>query len=170
MGVKGRGANSIVNQSPIGKEVKQTLHNEIIQILGIWLKKHNRNAEVFNCSIVAKNLSTINMSGEIPDVIGWNYWSSTLIEVKTSRTDFLKDSKKSFRINMKTGMGNFRYYCCPTGLIKESELPEKWGLLYLNDKNKIDIIKVAEHQEADMNCERHLLLSIIRRTKDLKFL
>jgi hypothetical protein len=34
-------------------------------------------------------------------------------------------------------------------LIKKSELPENWGLLYLNKENKIEVIKVAEIQEAN---------------------
>jgi len=49
------------------------------------------------------------------------------------------------------------------GLIKENEIPEKWGLLYLNDKNKIEIIKVAEIQRANMIAECNILISLIRR-------
>lgn len=29
----------------------------------------------------------------------------------------------------KNRVGNYRYYLCPTGVIKEEELPENWGLL-----------------------------------------
>ncbi len=26
-------------------------------------------------------------------------------------------------------LGNYRYYLCPEGVIDESEIPDKWGLL-----------------------------------------
>ena len=66
---------------------------------------------------------------------------------------------------MEKGVGQHRYYCCPSGLIKESELPENWGLLYLNEKNKIEIIKVAEIQKSNLKAERNILISLIRRAK-----
>jgi len=49
--------------------------------------------------------------------------------VKVGRSDFLADAKKPFRQISKEGIGEFRYYCCPTGPIRETELPDKWGLL-----------------------------------------
>ncbi|MHB9140930.1 MAG: hypothetical protein ACYC25_03540 [Paludibacter sp.] len=52
--------------------------------------------------------------------------------MKAGRGDFLADSKKLFRQISKEGIGEFRYYCYPTGLIRETKLPDKWGLLYLN--------------------------------------
>ena len=88
-----------------------------------------------------------------------------MIEVKVGRGDFLRDKKKSFRINPQEGVGEFRYYLCPTGLIKGVELPENWGLLYYNEKGKIEVIKVAERQHANLLAERTMLLSMIRRLK-----
>lgn len=69
-----------------------------------------------------------SMAREIPDVIGFNSWESVLIECKASRADFLQDKKKPHR---DKGMGNWRFYCCPKGLIRPDELPEKWGLIYV---------------------------------------
>ncbi len=144
------------------KEV--SLHRELTQLAVKWLKRHTANVTVPNCPYIAGEVVTTTITGETPDVIGWCYWTSVLIEVKVGRGDFLADAKKSFRKISKDGMGEFRYYCCPAGLIKETELPNKWGLLYLNEKNKIDIIKVAERQEANLICERTILLSMLRRT------
>jgi hypothetical protein len=140
-------------------------HKELIEIASKWLKKHTNNAQIPNCPYITKDLMTNTDTGEIPDVIGWNYWTSVLIEVKVSRQDFLKDQNKKFRSIPELGMGEFRYYCCPEGLIKEDELPEGWGLLYLNNKNKIDTIKVGNRKDSNLMCERTMLLSLIRRNK-----
>lgn len=57
--------------------------------------------------------------------------NSFMIETKISRSDFLADFKKAHR--QEGGLiGNYRYYACPEGLISVDELPEKWGLIYVN--------------------------------------
>ena len=136
-------------------------HDELSLIVAKWLKKHSKNILIPNCATIALDIKTLEQ--EKPDVIGWNGCSSTMIEVKVARGDFLQDFKKPFRKYPKIGVGQYRYYCCPNGLINESELPENWGLLYLNNKNKIEIIKVAEIQKANMIAERNILISLIRR-------
>ena len=42
--------------------------------------------------------------GECPDVYGFAF--TQLIEVKVSRSDFLSDKKKEWRINPEIGLGN----------------------------------------------------------------
>lgn len=66
---------------------------------------------------------------EIADAIGFRYDDSVLIEVKTSRNDFLADRKKAFRMEPSNGMGVYRYYMAPERLIGIDKLPEKWGLI-----------------------------------------
>jgi hypothetical protein len=46
------------------------IHKEITKRAAKWLKKHSGNAIVPNCSIVAEDLTTATVTGEIPDVIG----------------------------------------------------------------------------------------------------
>lgn len=140
-------------------------HKEIIKRASKWLKKHQQNAVIPNCSLVVEDLVTANSMGEIPDLIGWCSWTSVMIEVKVSRNDFLKDKKKPFRKFANMGMGENKYYLCPTGLIQEKDLPENWGLLYIDDKAKITIEKIAERHEANLQSERTVLLSLLRRTK-----
>lgn len=90
-----------------------------------------------SCGIAFKELVTANNTGEIPDVIGFGSSGlSVLIECKASRSDFLCDKKKPFRRNPETGMGSHRFYCCPKGMIKVEELPESWGLIYVDEKGK----------------------------------
>jgi len=139
-------------------------HNDLVKKVAKWLKRHQGNCIVPNCSTVAAELSALPETGEIPDVIGWSNWISVLIEVKMSRADFIADSKKEFRKHPKLGIGELRLYCCPTGLIKVEDLPENWGLLYCDDSGKIDIIKKAFPQTCNMRSERSLLLSMNRRS------
>lgn len=159
MGVIGKRNNNEVIE--INRTRDSSKHKELCAIAGKWLKKHNQNVLIPNCPTVAVELVTIE--NETPDVIGWSSGSSVMIEVKVGRGDFLSDYKKPFRKIPKTGVGEFRYYICPTGLIKGVELPDKWGLLYFNELNKIEIIKVAERQESNLKAERNILISIIRR-------
>jgi len=104
-------------------------HKDLVEISYKWVLK---NA---SCGIAFKEL--VSTDREIPDVIGFNSWSSIVIECKVSRGDFLKDKKKPHRAK---GMGAYRYYSCPTGLIKKEELPPKWGLIYVNEKGKATCI------------------------------
>ena len=66
---------------------------------------------------------------EIPDVLAFSYSFSTLIECKTSKADFYRDKKKLSRWSEEHSLGNYRVYCCPKGLLKENDIPEKWVLL-----------------------------------------
>jgi hypothetical protein len=141
-------------------------HAELTQSAGNWLKKHTNNVVIPNCPLVITELHAMGTNGEIPDVLGFNYCNSVMIEVKVSRSDFLIDKKKPHR---KYGTGQFKYYCCPKDLISEDEIPSGWGLLYaVRDKGRIKIstIKLATQTPTNLEAERSILLSIIRRKND----
>ena len=168
MGVRGirkhQDTNDICTVLPtVRKKPDNTKHKALCELGAKWLKRHTQNAVIPNCATVAVDMVTIE--SETPDILGWSCGYSIMIEVKVGRGDFLRDFKKPFRQICHTGVGEFRYYLCPTGLIKGVELPDKWGLLYLNEKNKIEIIKIAEKQKANLKAERNMLISLIRRTK-----
>lgn len=115
----------------MGEEPHRFTHKELVDIAYKWVLK---NA---SCGVAFKEFNCHNDTGEQADVLGFGSWGhSVLIEVKVSRGDFLSDKKKKFRIAPETGMGSQRYYCCPTGMIKAEELPEGWGLLYVNDQGR----------------------------------
>lgn len=103
-------------------------HRELIEIGYKWLMKR--------CSFAFKELVSAGGYGECPDVIGFNSLGSFLLEAKISRSDFLKDKKKIFRIEPEKGMGDWRFFICPKGLIKKDELPNMWGLIEVNEKGK----------------------------------
>ena len=104
---------------------------------------------------------------EIPDAIGWlRSGVSILIECKASRGDFLSDADKpSRRVGkgggksgalvrpepsapepkikppIKTeGLGSYRFYLAPLGLLHPDELPEGWGLLELRSPSGAGIL------------------------------
>ena len=159
MGVRGKknGAEPIIEGS-IRKKDKSNAHRELCLLAGKWLRRNRFRPPT--CHYVAVELVTANQ--ETPDVFGWNYWTSVLIEVKVSRSDFLADKKKPFRLFPEDGLGEYRYYCCPKGLINPEEVPQHWGLIYEED-GTIRVIKEAERQPANYRAEMTICTSIMRR-------
>lgn len=102
-----------------------TLHDELVVRAGRWLRG------TCGCSAIATELRAFTGSGECPDAIGWRSNYSILVECKSSRSDFLADKGKPFRVNPSMGVGVYRFYLCPPGLILVDDLPELWGLLYV---------------------------------------
>lgn len=86
------------------------------------------------CGFAFKELSCVN--AEIADVIGFNSNGTFLLEAKTSRADFIADKKKPFRCNPCIGMGDWRFFIVPKGLVKIEELPDMWGLIEVNERYK----------------------------------
>ncbi len=87
------------------------------------------------------------------------------MEIKVSRADFFKDFRKSFRLFPEKGVGQLRYYVCPEGLVELNELPGSWGLISYNN-GKFSIDKKAEKRDHyNLEGERSILLSILRRKK-----
>lgn len=141
-------------------------HKELVQIAYKWLL--NRQP---TCGVAFRELRS--MSSEVPDAIGFTSGYSILVECKASRADFLKDKKKAHRLTGK-GMGTFRYYMCPAGMIKENEVPENWGLLYVTEKRRVLIQKCPYRRghfsniltggfERDMKSEIEIMYTALRR-------
>ena len=106
-------------------------HKELIVRAARWLKGSK------GCSVVLTELVTA--AGEIPDAIGWKGSVSTLVECKTSRSDFLRDKEKGSRL-AGINMGQHCYYLVPPGLITKEETPAYWGLLECHPR-MIKVIK-----------------------------
>lgn len=93
---------------------------------------------VFNCTKAWAEICAGN-SGEIADAYGLNSYSSVLIEVKMSISDFKADARKPHR-QAGQGVGDFRYYMTPKGLLTIDMLPPKWGLIEVDDKRRCRIV------------------------------
>lgn len=105
-----------------------TLHDELVQRAVRWLKGS------CGCSTALSEMRALTTSGECPDAVGWRSDYSILVECKASRSDFLADRKKNFRSNPERGIGTYRFYLCPPGMITIDDLPESWGLLYAEER------------------------------------
>ena len=134
-------------------------HHELCRLAARYIHEHTAGAFP-NCPQVAVEVRT--PSAETPDIFGWNYWTTALVEAKVSRADFKADLKKKWRIYPKLGVGEYRYYCCPKDLIGVEELPENWGLIYEND-GVLELIKKAQPQESNWRATALILASIMRQ-------
>lgn len=114
------------------------------------------------CSVTLPEFYTWN--NELPDVLGFSRDLSTVIECKVSRADFLRDSKKSFRLNPNSGMGDMRYYVAPKGLIKPEELPYRWGLIEILPSGKLRKARDGiRFPNKNTEAEHHALFYYARR-------
>lgn len=112
-------------------------------------------ANKMNCGAVfIESLPFTNT--ESPDAIGFRPGGcSILMEVKVTRSDFLSDRKKPHRIDPAIGMGDWRFYVCPEGVIKVDDLPEKWGLFYFTARKSLKPIHVPDMQITSMQSVAH---------------
>ena len=129
----------------------------------------------FRYPLIYSEIACVVSTGEIPDIIAFAAFNkSILIECKISRTDFLRDKKKRFRINALLGMGKYRFYLAPKGLIKMNELPESWGLIEVDDCKNVEITYHpycksltgniwSNGFDQNIEAERAFLFSVLRR-------
>jgi len=164
---------------------KLSEHDLLCELARKWLLRPH-SARGPGCIVALREMSTI-YGGERPDALGWRAggpWAgSYLVEVKTSRSDFLSDRSKPFRQQPDTGVGNWRFYLCPKGLISIEDLPAGWGLLWATRSGQIKPVRfphIDRHlhwQERDMavnacrfTCNRDqemtLFLSALRSDAD----
>ena len=96
-----------------------------------------------------------------------------LLEAKASRSDYLKDKNKLFRQMPELGMGDWRFYIAPRGLICKDELPVNWGLIEVNEKGKAlttynpfgkgNMYYLWKRCKKSVNDERQMMYSALRR-------
>lgn len=108
-------------------------HAELVNLGARWAKR--QGFPVITTEIRAAG------SREQPDVLAFRGQCSLLIEAKASRGDFLADFKKPERLAPDGGLGVYRLYLCPEGLIGLDDLPPKWGLLWARGQ-RVEPIKI----------------------------
>lgn len=141
-------------------------HAELCSRAVRWLR---RSA---GCSVVLTELAS--NAREIPDAIGWRGGKSILIEAKVSRSDFLRDAKKLHRTGDGRGMGGWRFYMAPIGILTAQEIPHGWGLLEVGGTQVRRTYGVPKgncywHESPfrpDLSAERELLCSALRRYQE----
>ena len=161
-------------------------HDELCDLAVRWLKRPN-SAGGHGCTIAVSECRA-ETSGEVPDAIGFRAgWAdgSVLVECKVSRADFLADKNKLSRT--KGGMGTWRYYMAPEGIIAPQDLPERWGLLLVNGRGHVkpvvgpaavalkrnhesftDALFEFRHHDTAIGRERALLVRLLGRVGDVE--
>ena len=160
MGVKGRVKTKRKPRKKRATKKSGLTHKDLV-VKGIkWLR--SQSGKKWSAPLVFGELVTAGV--EIPDVIGFASGGSSLIECKTSKSDFKRDKKKMFRSVPQMGMGKYRFYMCPTGLIEKDDLPDSWGLLYVSEKGTVKLIVKPKAQYCNLKAEHSYMYSIMRRT------
>jgi hypothetical protein len=158
-------------------------HSEMCKLAVMWLKRpYSRGGH--GCKVAIDECQT-GWSGEIPDAIGYCSTGqplrdgTVLVECKVSRADFLADRTKPHR--QAGGVGNWRYFMAPEGLIKLDELPQKWGLVEVNARGHLKLRRgvyidsnyvlqgerlVSMRHESDMLREQFLIVRMFDRIAD----
>jgi hypothetical protein len=93
---------------------------------------------------------------------------SVVIECKVSRSDFLADADKPFRMKPDEGLGCERFYMAPSGVIRLEEVPADWGLLEYSRKGVSVLRKPSKkdlRSSVGLMKEMNLLLASLRRVE-----
>jgi hypothetical protein len=134
-------------------------HAQLVEKAVRWLR-------IYRCGVVLSEQACA--SGEMPDAIGWKRaCHSVLVECKVTRSDFLADRAKPFRLDPAQGVGCERFYLTPAGLLRCEELPAGWGLLELV-RGKIETSRPSAknlRSDAGFRYEMNLLLASLRRVE-----
>lgn len=143
---------------------KPLTHADLVRRAEAWLRG-------IGCGVTFRELVAATTSGEIPDAIGWRSTISIMIECKVSRADFLADKNKRFRQHPYLGVGDWRIFMAPEGVIKPEELPAGWGLLVVRGRAVLRVAGVPKSNtgwgappfEGHRRNEAALMLSALRR-------
>lgn len=115
-------------------------HDTLCDIAVKWLLRP-LSAKGPNCKVAFKEVADVG-AAERADAWGtgwgWNA-ASTLVEVKMSRSDFFADRKKPHRQAGALALGDYRYFMCPEGVIDLTDLPDRWGLLWVNARGHVKV-------------------------------
>ena len=141
-------------------------YNLVIMTHAQMVDKAVRWLRHYRCGVVLSEQACA--SGEMPDAIGWKRaCHSVLVECKVTRSDFLADRAKPFRLKPEQGVGCERFYLVPAGLVRPEELPQGWGLLE-HSRGKIETVQVSAkslRSATGFRYEMNLLLASLRRVE-----
>ena len=134
-------------------------HAQLVEKAVRWLRS-------YSCGVVLSEQACV--SGEMPDAIGWKRaCHSVLVECKITRSDFVADRGKHFRLKPEQGVGCERFYLVPAGLVRREELPTGWGLLELQ-RGRIEMTHASAkdlRSTIGFRYEMNLLLASLRRVE-----
>lgn len=157
-------------------------HKNLCTLAARWLRyPHSRGGH--GCQVAVTEVAS-GFKGERPDAIGFRTGNpadegSVIVEAKVSRADFQADARKPHRRG--TGLGTWRYYLCPEGVIAPEDLPPRWGLIHVRGQTQLKVVvgafatrdyreqrKALEamRHESDFARERFILTRLLTRVGD----
>lgn len=141
------------------------LHGELLKAGIMFLRSHGFP--------IAAPLTDFGI-GE-PDIIGFNHELSTVIDIRTKRSDFLR-RRLALQEQTDTALGNVRFFLTPMRMVRRDELPEGWLLLEytgatifpydFRPENHIGVVLYSHPEwrhESDAATERNILYSVANR-------
>jgi len=138
-----------------------TTHEQMVALAARWLRRTGHR-------VVLSDVRTLATT-EQPDAIGWRgNGTSSLVECKVSRADFLRDRAKWFRRRREQGMGQMRWFAAPAGMLTRDDVPTRWGVLELHPRARslriaFAAVRVDEYAE---HAERMLLVTALARATE----
>lgn len=148
-------------------------HNDLVGVARGWLKRPKQGQ--YGGAVVRRGACCVVVSeisgGEEPDALGWHGTATTLIECKTSRSDFLADRKKHSRRFLQQGLGDYRFYLTAADagvILSVNELPTGFGWLEVSRTPRGKVIVSIKHEAQTQPAkyqtrETMILLSLLRR-------
>ncbi|MCO6467110.1 MAG: hypothetical protein J5I53_10900 [Bradyrhizobiaceae bacterium] len=137
-------------------------HSEMVRRARNWLWSLSPTPERARPLVVCTETSS-SRSAENPDVFGVGPDGLTyLIECKVSRADFLADRSKSHRSD-PLHLGNYRWFCAPSGIIEPHELPNGWGLVQVVGSKLIERIAAQHATDVDREAELSIMVGVMQR-------
>ncbi len=146
----------------------QVTHEELRKLAVRWL------TNTCKCSVVLSEL--VSAAFETPDAIGWRFGTSTLVECKVSRSDWLRNADKP-SVRAGRAVGCRKYFLTPAELISPGDLGEstgmsEYGLLWTGQASAgyVKVVKEAQLVESNQQQEIRMLTSALRRVRTREFL
>jgi hypothetical protein len=87
-------------------------------------------------------------------------------EIKTSRADFLKEITDPTKREWAERYAGECYFAVPSGLIEKGEVPDKWGLVYVDSNGGTRAVKIAP-QGTPEPFPMSFIASLARRGADI---
>ena len=136
-------------------------HAEMVRRARNWLWSLGPTQDRARPAVVCTEVSARH-SAESPDVFGVGPDGITyLIECKVSRADFLSDKTKAHR-SADLHLGDYRWFCAPSGIIEPHELPAGWGLIQVVGTKLQERHPAQRHHDVDRSAELSIMVSVMR--------
>ena len=161
--------NEIDSKSELHARIKDIIHNilcdnnlrheELLKTAATFI--NNKGLTHFGKSTYV--VCNYNDGMEPIDVFGFGGGCTQIIKVITTRMELNLDLERAYRKCPKYGIGEFRSYLCPNGLLNKEDIPKNWGLLWCDNKGKIIEILNPQKQEENKAQEAKIIKSLLRR-------